>query len=279
MQGGRQRGGPQNQHGPWRDPCDPRRDHVPEAPADPVAHHRTTHRSRHDEAHAGLRAHRHARGLTQSSRSGPQIADQPGLTDTTPITDHGGEVRRTPKPMGDRKHARPQAESCSRPLARRAARIARPARVRMRSRKPCVLARRRLLGWKVRLLTDRSWEGAGTSRSGLGLLGRSTCTTGGRSRRAPPATPMRCRGRRAHHLSSTRVGAHPGRIRLAPLEPGRARRSTPTDVLTTIGHTPQGAYRKRGRQAGSSRPEPPRRGIPGRSPGGQDEQARLWTSS
>jgi hypothetical protein len=31
--------------------------------------------------------------------------------------------------------------------------MARPARVRMRSLKPCVLARRRLFGWKVRLLT------------------------------------------------------------------------------------------------------------------------------
>ena len=31
--------------------------------------------------------------------------------------------------------------------------MARPARVRMRSRKPWVLARRRLFGWKVRLLT------------------------------------------------------------------------------------------------------------------------------
>src|SRR4051812_4487081 len=31
--------------------------------------------------------------------------------------------------------------------------MARPARVRMRRRKPCVLARRRLFGWKVRLLT------------------------------------------------------------------------------------------------------------------------------
>jgi len=31
--------------------------------------------------------------------------------------------------------------------------MARPARVRMRSRKPWVLARRRLFGWKVRLVT------------------------------------------------------------------------------------------------------------------------------
>jgi len=32
--------------------------------------------------------------------------------------------------------------------------IARPARVRIRSRKPWVFARRRLLGWNVRLLTS-----------------------------------------------------------------------------------------------------------------------------
>ena len=49
-----------------------------------------------------------------------------------------------------------QALSLSRPLCRRAARTARPARVRMRSRKPCVLARRRLFGWNVRLLTGGS---------------------------------------------------------------------------------------------------------------------------
>jgi hypothetical protein len=46
-----------------------------------------------------------------------------------------------------------QADSSARPLRRRAARIARPARVRMRSRNPWVLARRRLFGWNVRLLT------------------------------------------------------------------------------------------------------------------------------
>jgi len=40
-----------------------------------------------------------------------------------------------------------QAESRARPLARRAERIARPARVRIRSRKPWVFARRRLFGW------------------------------------------------------------------------------------------------------------------------------------
>ena len=48
---------------------------------------------------------------------------------------------------------RHQTASCSRPLRRRAARTARPARVRIRSRKPCTFARRRLFGWNVRLLT------------------------------------------------------------------------------------------------------------------------------
>jgi hypothetical protein len=37
-------------------------------------------------------------------------------------------------------------------LPRRAERIARPARVAMRARKPCFLARRRVFGWKVRLV-------------------------------------------------------------------------------------------------------------------------------
>ena len=44
-----------------------------------------------------------------------------------------------------------QAESARRPLRRRPDTMARPARVRMRSRKPCTRARRRLFGWKVRL--------------------------------------------------------------------------------------------------------------------------------
>ena len=48
------------------------------------------------------------------------------------------------------------AESSVRPLRRRAPRMARPARVRIRRRKPCTLARRRLFGWKVLLLIVNS---------------------------------------------------------------------------------------------------------------------------
>ncbi len=50
----------------------------------------------------------------------------------------------------------PQPARRARPLLRRDAKIARPARVRMRRRKPWVRLRRRLLGWKVRLLTPFS---------------------------------------------------------------------------------------------------------------------------
>ena len=60
--------------------------------------------------------------------------------------------------------SREQLEAIARPLRRRAARMARPARVRMRRRKPCVLARRRLFGWKVRLLTVVSLSGAGSGK-------------------------------------------------------------------------------------------------------------------
>ena len=48
--------------------------------------------------------------------------------------------------------------------------MARPARVRMRSRKPWVLARRRVFGWKVRLLTT----GSLSSGQGTRLLGMVT---------------------------------------------------------------------------------------------------------
>jgi len=48
------------------------------------------------------------------------------------------------------------AESFARPLRRREERMDRPARVRIRRRNPCFLLRRRLFGWKVRLLTGSS---------------------------------------------------------------------------------------------------------------------------
>jgi hypothetical protein len=79
-----------------------------------------------------------------------------------------------------------QADSSERPFRRRAVRMARPARVRMRNRKPWVLARRRLFGWKVRLLTV--WLHHGRSRP---RGGRSRRGAGGRER--PPSSVLtRC---------------------------------------------------------------------------------------
>ncbi len=78
------------------------------------------------------------------------------------VTYHQGPARAGPGAHGQRElraathpglGRQDQALSWSRPLRLRAARMARPARVRMRSRKPCVFARRRLFGWNVRLLT------------------------------------------------------------------------------------------------------------------------------
>jgi len=56
----------------------------------------------------------------------------------------------------DRRGRSRQTARLLRPLRRRADRIERPARVRMRRRKPCTLWRRRLFGWYVRLLTSFS---------------------------------------------------------------------------------------------------------------------------
>ena len=51
------------------------------------------------------------------------------------------------------QHQSAQPARRTRPRRRRAEMMARPARVRIRRRKPWVRLRRRLLGWKVRLLT------------------------------------------------------------------------------------------------------------------------------
>ena len=58
-----------------------------------------------------------------------------------------------------------QADSARRPLRRRPDTIARPARVRMRKRKPCTRARRRLFGWKVRLPLATAFSSSVSARS------------------------------------------------------------------------------------------------------------------
>ena len=108
------------------------------------------------------RQNRPAAVVPRARRSGPAWTTmQRGACSGSPgAPECCREVRLVPAAGAPRAaRGRPQAESSERPLARRADRMARPARVRMRRRKPWVLARRRLFGWKVRLLTRFSVTG------------------------------------------------------------------------------------------------------------------------
>ena len=175
--------------------------------ADLVAHHSPAYRPAHHEAHP--------RRLLVPRLPEQVTGDQfpPGAA---AAAYRPRELRALPHPcrcgkhrMSPRAGAGPgQALTRVRPLRRRAARMARPARVRMRSRNPCVLARWRLFGWNVRLLT-------GTP----GTQGRDRGTTGTAVRHAKTsprgAGPMN--GTRAGHPRSNRARVPRGR-RL----PGRA---------------------------------------------------------
>lgn len=82
---------------------------------------------------------RRCRAVPCGSRASPSRQTQ--------LTASCGCVREAPP----KDLTRDQADSARRPLRRRPDTIARPARVRIRKRKPCTRARRRLFGWKVRL--------------------------------------------------------------------------------------------------------------------------------
>jgi hypothetical protein len=105
------------------------------------------------------------------------------------------------------KHARPPPSrgegqghtlTLARPFRRRAARTARPALVRMRSRNPCVLARRRLFGWNVRLLTGGSTFGRG------GGVGTTGVITGSRAARRASAQRT-AQGKAFESVHGTRI--------------------------------------------------------------------------
>jgi hypothetical protein len=113
-------------------------------PLDAVSGHRRADRPAYHKSYPGRLAVVHSVGPHQ------QVAHQARPTRAHPGAHGQRELRTAPHPGLRRQD---QALSRSRPLRLRAARTARPARVRMRSRKPCVFARRRLFGWNVRLLT------------------------------------------------------------------------------------------------------------------------------
>ena len=154
---------------------------VAEPPSDPVPHHRGTHGAAYREAHSG-------RIIPAGAHQ--QMAGQQRPARTAAAADRLGELSAPPHPGRRWKH-RFAREECSRagqtltrarPLRRRAARTARPALVRMRSLNPCVLARRRLFGWNVRLLTGAPGTvqvyGRGRCRLRQGQARFSTAKTG-----------------------------------------------------------------------------------------------------
>ena len=127
---------------------------VPQRPTDPVANDRRPDRAAHDEADPRrlIASPAHEQVSGQQRSPGPAaVADRSGEIPAMTHPHAGGQHRISPPGL---RHSRAQTLTRARPLRRRAARIARPARVRMRSRNPCVFARRRLFGWNVRLLTE-----------------------------------------------------------------------------------------------------------------------------
>jgi len=115
---------------------------------DAVSGHRRTNRAADHESYPGRFSGRIA--------ADQQVTHDQRPTRASPVAYGQRELRAPTHPGLGRQD---QALSRSRPLCLRAARTARPARVRMRSRKPCVFARRRLFGWNVRLLTGAPGKG------------------------------------------------------------------------------------------------------------------------
>ncbi len=108
--------------------------------ANPIASYRATRAQCHYQPHA------------RRSTALMEIQSEPLSRDPVAFPQHTPEstppAQRLPPPHGSWA----QADSRARPLARLFFKIERPARVRMRARKPCFRLPRRLLGWNVRLV-------------------------------------------------------------------------------------------------------------------------------
>jgi hypothetical protein len=133
---------------------------VTQTSAYPISRHRVTYRARYDETDTHPIPERRVNYLAglppRRLLSGQDVHHETTTAGPAACLDHRGELVPTAQTMPDREHVlvpKPYADRRARPLNRREERTARPARVRMRSRKPWVFARRRLFGWYVRLLT------------------------------------------------------------------------------------------------------------------------------
>lgn len=125
---------------------------VTQTALDTMADHGVAHGSTDHEPdpgrHLGLVHHEmHDQGVAPGASTRAGNAPQ--------VTTVGESMRRRKHGSGSRaSRVEDQTARLLRPLRRREDRMERPARVRMRSRKPCTLWRRRLFGWYVRLLTS-----------------------------------------------------------------------------------------------------------------------------
>jgi hypothetical protein len=124
-----------------------------------VAHHRGANRATNYESYPGrfvaLKLRKQVPGKARAPGAFPSAHREREFCAVPHPGFAGQHVRVSRSRTGARKR---QALRRARPLWRRAARTARPARVRMRSRKPWVFALRRLFGWNVRLLTGAPEE-------------------------------------------------------------------------------------------------------------------------
>jgi len=113
---------------------------VPQAPLHAVAGHGRTHGFRHDEAHPTRVVPVGSPGRW-FDMCGGQVHDHERTTRTATPSHREPEVSGGAQAMagGQQPVASPQTARLLRPLRRRADRIARPARVRIRRRKPCTL--------------------------------------------------------------------------------------------------------------------------------------------
>ena len=108
-----------------------------------------------------------------------------------------------------------QTDRRARPLLRRDDRMDRPARVRMRSRKPCFLCRRRLFGWYVRFIWVFLPKPSTPGERGIGP-----------HRQPPSTTPVHDKGQPPQHTSHGRIRGT--RMPLTPRHVGSVRRHADT---------------------------------------------------
>lgn len=188
--GGRRRQRPHHQQGALRSGGKQLAAHMTKTSFHPITGDGVPDCLGHDKTHArrvvmagqGIRGYRRVvhSGCGQlglnGRTSGPGGMYHHGLSPCPGTTMHHGTELTGPMHAGTGGQHEPsqtgmtQADRLARPLRRRAARMLRPERVRIRERKPWLRARRRLLGWKVRFtgysplcIEDHPGETAGTA--------------------------------------------------------------------------------------------------------------------